>query len=214
MIEFWNKINEKECYIYINELRKISYVPFIGSGMSKGFGYPIWSDFLRNLLDKYYTDAEEEKKIGNDMLMQGKYLDLADYIDKKMNGCVAESVRYTFHPEKMKNVNEKENYLLLLRESAVNTIITTNFDEVIENYLEISGKDICIASTLNTTIDLMDNIRNRDRTKKILIKLHGTWDQHASIILGKEKFESAYCQQNNILTNVVDYIWKNTVLLF
>ena len=38
--KFWEQTGEKNAKIYIDDLSGISYIPFIGSGMSVPFGFP------------------------------------------------------------------------------------------------------------------------------------------------------------------------------
>ena len=48
LLNYWDK-NGFECLEDINELRKMTFVPFVGAGMSVPFGYRTWNEFLDNV---------------------------------------------------------------------------------------------------------------------------------------------------------------------
>ena len=48
LLNYWDK-NGFECLEDINELRKMTFVPFVGAGMSVPFGYRTWNEFLKKV---------------------------------------------------------------------------------------------------------------------------------------------------------------------
>lgn len=48
LLNYWDK-NGFECLEDINDLRKMTFVPFVGAGMSVPFGYRTWNEFLKKV---------------------------------------------------------------------------------------------------------------------------------------------------------------------
>lgn len=211
LIQFWKDIKDDSSYNNIKDLREKKYIPFIGSGMSVPFGYKDWSGFLSSVVDEYYDPDEEEHIEFDDLLDKGEYLFLAEKINTQLNNGIAEEVRKSFHKSKMIAVPAENNYLNLLWKAGIKTLVTTNFDCVIEENTEIPTNNIYMPSNLTRSGDVIDAIRSGIGS---LIKLHGSWDKLESIILTESKFDQAYCKTNTALTETVDYLWNASVLLF
>lgn len=205
---YWDKIGEKDCKCYIMDLCQSAIIPFVGSGMSVPFGFPIWSQFLNQMIEKYFDDTEKDKY--EKMLSQGKFLMLANALNDDLgDGIVEENVRITFASIEMKNVTN--NYLDLLKQGNINTIVTTNFDPVIETVMNISSDHIYLPSNIINSGDVNDAIRSRN---KCLIKLHGTSSSIESIIFTEKSFLDVYQKEKSALKSIIDYIWTDSVLLF
>lgn len=209
--EFWNEINEEYINNYIKELSNVSFIPFIGSGMSYPFGYPTWSNFLSDIIHHFHHGDKKEEQY-NTMLTKEDFLKLANDLNQELGeGVVEEQVRTTFSLDKLIKIDEESNYLSLIKKSSIHTFITTNFDPVIETCMGISSDKIYLPSNMTYANDVENAIRNRE---KCVIKLHGTADRVDSIILTKDAFFNAYKSDNTVLKNVVEYFWRGTVLLF
>ena len=211
LTKFWKDICDEYSYNNIMDLQKQKYIPFVGSGMSVSFGYKDWGGFLSSVMDEYYDQNDNEHIEFDSLLLKGEYLSLAEKINNLLNGGIAEEVRKKFNTHKMVTVSAENNYLHLLREAKITTFVTTNFDSVIEENIEISADSIYLPSNLIKSGDAIEALRTR---KGSLIKLHGTWDKLESIILTKSEFDSAYRKENTALTETLDYLWNSSVLLF
>lgn len=66
-----------------DELAKHSFLPFIGAGMSAGFGYPVWTAFLRQEI-RGYAPKEEQAELQK-MLKEKQFLPLANALDQCTN---------------------------------------------------------------------------------------------------------------------------------
>ena len=211
LLQFWKDIEDEYSYNNIIDLRKQSYIPFIGSGMSVPFGYTDWSGFLSSVINEYYDQGEKTHAEFDKLLAQGEYLTLAEKINIKLNYGIAEEVRKAFHINKIIPLPSENNYLRLLWNAGIKTLVTTNFDSVIEKNTGISADSIYLPSNLINSGDAIEAIRTG---KGGLIKLHGTWNKAESVILTETDFNRAYCKENTALTTTVDYLWNSSVLLF
>lgn len=196
--------------VIVNNIRKLSqipYIPFVGSGMSVPFGFPDWKKFLSEVINNFYTG--ENKAELRKLLKNLKFLELADEINKLTKGAIEEEVRKRF--AEITKVDDDKNYVFLFKNANVKTIVTTNFDPVIEEFMEISADKIFLPSNLRITGNVLEAIR---KGEKCVIKLHGTYDNPDSIILTKESFEKAYIRSNKALTTVIQELWNSHFLLF
>lgn len=66
-----------------DELAKHSFLPFIGAGMSAGFGYPVWTAFLRQEI-RGYAPKEKQAELQK-MLKEKQFLPLANALDQCTN---------------------------------------------------------------------------------------------------------------------------------
>lgn len=209
--KFWELTGEKNVKMYIDDLTKFTFVPFIGSGMSVPFGYLTWSKFLTKIINDFFEPSERDKLTY--LLKQEKFLELADVLNAILgDGVVEEQVRNEFGSTDITQDNKDINYLSFLKnKSSIKTFVTTNFDSVIETNIGVSADKIYLPSTLLHCNDIVDKIRYGE---SCIIKLHGTASQSDSIILTGKTFEAMYNQENTALQELVDYLWNKSVLLF
>lgn len=207
---FWRENGDKYSERNIEELQKITYIPFIGSGMSVAFGYPVWKNFLADTINRFYEENEKESIDLFKLLNEGKYLEVANKINIILHNPIPEIVRTTFSEKDMAPL-KGEDYLSLLQKAGIRTFITTNYDPVIETRLHSIINNIYLPSNLLTSGDVLNSIRQNNGS---VIKLHGTYDKADSIILTESDYEKVYCRENVVVREVVNFLWESSVLLF
>ncbi len=209
--KFWELTGEEYAKMYIDDLSKFSFVPFIGSGMSVPFGYLTWSNFLAKIINDFFEPSESEKITA--LLKTGEFLELADMLNAILGeGVVEEQVRNEFASINIKIVSKDKNYLSLLKnKSSIKTFVTTNFDPVIETSIGFSADKVYLPSNMIYCNDVVDKIRYGENC---VIKLHGTANQPNSIVFTGKTFEAMYKQENTVLQELIDYLWNKSVLLF
>jgi tetratricopeptide (TPR) repeat protein len=187
LIEFYpnNKRNINELTSYIKNAK---IVPFIGAGLSKFAGYPLWSEFLDNIFEEY-KDRERIKSIISDPNFKKFTCTMKASLLKKNMG-QALIVREIIDAFKDKE-REREHFLnqpvWILPDLFNGLILTTNFDKLIERVYDLQWKTH-IATCSVSDINRLDNIRN----DIILYKLHGTIDEPGKIILTQEDYIEHY----------------------
>lgn len=191
------------------ELAERPFLPFIGAGMSASFGYPAWTDFLRQEIRVY---APEAKRVGlQKMLKEKQFLPLADALDQCTNSSIVSMIRDTFHPSHMRSIEETENnYLKLLHKRGVCSYVTTNYDGVIEAH------DSRAQMILPTTCRTIQALKDLDRRgQPFLLKLHGTYNDPGSVVLTKKQYQMHYPQDLKAPNPAaLHYLWTTKVLLF
>lgn len=188
IIEYWKELSKKyyivDCSIYIEELRKSSFIPFIGAGMSVSFKYPTWNGFLKKRIDEIpASDLDEKKKkkrILKKSLKDGNYLEVAEEIDNDLNHGLNEHVRRSFGNKEIPG--DAVNYIAHLADFDIKTYVTTNYDPVIETLFSDARNgeklEIYLPNRLRDTDEIQNAIRDGH---ECLIKLHGTYDNSSSI---------------------------------
>ncbi len=192
-----------------DELAERPFLPFIGAGMSASFGYPAWTDFLRQEIRLYAPEAKRAEL--QKLLKEKQFLPLADALNQCTNSSIVSMIRDTFHPSRMRSIEETEsNYLKLLHKRGVCSYVTTNYDGVIEAH--DSGAQVILPTTCRTIQALKDLDR---RGQPFLLKLHGTYNDPGSVVLTKKQYQMHYPQDLEAPNPAaLHYLWTTKVLLF
>ncbi len=160
-------------------------VPFVGAGLSVPFGFPQWGEFLLSCCSHNSSIQNEVKNILN----SGKpdcYEVAASYLSKELT---KESPDLFY--QKIKEVFKKkphscpESPITLFSSLFKGTIITTNFDHVIEE--NISKCQTILISQRKEFSKIL-----KGEPQRVVLKLHGDVDNIENIILTKEQYEQSY----------------------
>lgn len=185
LLNYWDK-NGFECLEDINELRKMTFVPFVGAGMSVPFGYRTWNEFLKKVTASL-TEKENRTEVYK-RLLKGEYLEAAELLNNFTNNALMGDVEREYKESRM--TAPGHNYISLLKNNGVKRYITTNYDNVIEKNYAANGDKLEVVIPEKTTKNTFRNY-NRKKTPYI-IKLHGTYDDPESIVLTKSQYEKKY----------------------
>ena len=164
-------------------------MPFVGAGMSKSAGLPEWKEYLVSLCD----DAELARDAILDRLeTQGDY-------EGAMNDIVERLTLNRFERDFERCFQIPETItgaVSLLPKLFDCSVITTNFDRVLERVYENEGKVF------------VEKVTGRGRTnaffraipagERYLLKLHGNIDNAAERVLNKAEYDTAYGNDGNI----------------
>jgi len=153
-------------------------IPFIGAGLSVDGGFPTWKDHLKQ---QGRTSGIDTTHI-NSLLDSGKYEEVIEEIETK-------GLRDVFIQE-VKDVFSKTGRLtdttLMLTELFTDTIITTNYDHLIEQAFDTGAEN---------NIQLIDSaniFESPVQSKTTIIKLHGDINRPSRCILSKNQYDEAY----------------------
>lgn len=177
--------------------------PFIGAGMSMQSGYPGWTKFLYDACNESHITIKDLTA----MLNSGEYEEAAQTLHDDMTSPVFnELLESAFKSDK--KIYGNINYLPMLFPSS--SIITTNFDELIEKIFQgvDQGFDqIRSGKTLNEVVRIMS------QGTRLLIKIHGTCDLVSERVLLKNEYDAAY-ENGNDVKNFFERILFRQSLLF
>lgn len=166
-------------------------VPFIGAGMSAACGYPPWTKFLNQLCSESHV---KEADI-NVMLARGEYEEAAQLIHDDLGSALFnENLEATFTHEKP--LTGPINYLPTLFPRV--SIITTNFDPVIERVYENEKDNDAGFDMVQSGCSLSEVLRQIAAGSRLLIKLHGDCRRTVDRVLLKTEYDSAYADKGAV----------------
>lgn len=191
----------------VDALRIGRIAPFVGAGLSRACGYPMWGEALRKLAQKLdglgCPDIEP---------LMAQY----DYFQ-------AAQVLHAAAPDQVQNFIKTEfrkrgailGPMLLLPELAKGCIVTTNFDSVIEDlFSELKqGLDGYMYGTQPGNAFVQRLLRG----ERCILKLHGDARQENSYVFTQAQYEAAYGQPlafQNQLPRALRQIFISHSLLF
>ena len=182
----------------INEFKSENVILFIGSGLSNNAGLPTWSQLLELLRqqlvdldeegDKFYTDLDPNQK--------------AQFLyDKSNKTAIIDEINEIFERSMEDSVIHK-----ILVTLPVKTIITTNWDCLIEKYFaDEPGINI-------TPIWKNDQISMKINQQK-LIKMHGDLQDPKSIIFSEDDYLD-FLNDQSLLKEYISTIIATSTILF
>lgn len=191
----------------VDALRIGRIAPFVGAGLSRACGYPMWGEALRKLAQKLeglgFPDIEP-------LMAQYDYLQVAQVLHAAAPDQVQNFIKTEFR---------KRGAILgpirLLPELAKGCIVTTNFDSVIEDLFSDlqQGLDGYMYGTQPGNAFVQRLLRG----ERCILKLHGDARQENSYVLTQAQYEAAYGQPlafQNQLPRALRQIFISHSLLF
>ena len=181
--ESFKKRIEKDIEIFINNIKdKINtgeVVLFLGAGVSKDAGLPLWNELLNRLyseyIDNYIFESEIENKVSieeeiniNDQLVQAEFLKLWNNNNDEQFKKDIHDVMYSKEKKEGSLLIESICKLLKAYQDKIKIIITYNFDDLLERFLSkhsINYKSVC-------DIHEIDSL-NGEETGIIIYHVHG-----------------------------------------
>ena len=185
-------------------LKGSNIVPFVGAGLSVAGGFPSWKDHLRQ---QGRTAGMDQTHI-EDLLTNGEYETVIEEIENK-RGCdvFIQEIRDVFS-----RTGEIADTTLRLTELFTDTVITTNYDRLIEQAFD-TGEDNAFQ-----IINGLNALEKPAVDRVTIIKLHGDIQNPARCILSKNQYDQAYGNDHIDTTlpipKLLSYYFRNSSLLF
>ena len=200
----WFERNLQRFDQLVHRLEAGDVVPFIGAGLSKAGGFPTWEDHLRMQgrtagLDTAQTEA---------LLVSGDYETVIAEIEARLGREVfVQEVRDVFD-----RTGQITDTTLLISELFTDTVITTNYDRLIEQAFDTGAENAFqLINGLNAMADA-------DAERVSIIKLHGDIKVPGNCILSKSQYDHAYgsggIDMSLPIPKLLEYYYKNSSLLF
>ncbi len=191
-------------------VKKEAVVPFIGAGFSANMGYPLWRSFL--------TEQAEINHVPQSLsaLKKNQFELAATLLQEKMHGNMENIMQQTFG-----DYIYKKNGIPSEFEALCNifpkTIITTNYDSVIEALYVKATDEYINKITPKSSKDKFLINQKLTRGEPLLIKLHGDVDS-LEFVLTENEYNAVYGSDNvdfNLpMPSLLRSIIKNKILLF
>lgn len=167
-------------------------IPFVGAGMSKSAGCPEWKEYLLNLCPEAGFDQNA---------MRQRLEDLGDY-EGVMHDLVTKLGEAHFNLDFERDFNppaELSGPVLRLPNIFDSCAITTNFDRILEEAYQKSGKPFVEKTTGRGPAGMINAFyRAIPAGDRHLLKLHGNLTNVAERVLNKAEYDDAYGNDGNI----------------
>lgn len=157
-------------------------VPFVGAGMSKPMGMPLWGEALKELLGRL-PGADAAAIAG--LIESGQYLAAAQALVEHDAVQTTNFVRTKYRVQKIKLAGP----MVLLPSFAKGCVITTNFDDAIEQTYR--GVNVEFNAYMHGTQE-HNYFPRLVRGDRCLLKLHGDADNPATHILTQVQYANSY----------------------
>lgn len=178
------------------ELLEENVAVFAGAGMSAGAGFVNWAELLRPIADELGLDVDKE----NDLVALAQF-----HCNDNANN--RSQLNQRLIEEFSREASETENHKILCR-LPIRTYWTTNYDKIIENALDNSGK---IADVKYTKEHLSTTKPKRDA---VVYKMHGDVDHASQAVLTKDDYERYHVKMDQYLANLKgDLISKTFIFI-
>lgn len=192
----------------ISAIRRNSVVPFFGAGIS-AWAYPLWSDLLLNLGRDFGVYDEVKNEI-----YKGEFENAASIIETEAgNFDFNNKIKEKFDTNILKN-KEIPVYLKKIKNIWKGTIITTNFDHVLDYIYDYKIHSLTPHSNYEE-IEISTSIQ---QNTPLIIKLHGDINNVCNLIITKEQYDNAYgngkTDMSKIIPRVLSKVLTSKTVLF
>lgn len=178
------------------ELSEENVAIFAGAGMSAGSGFVNWAELLRPIAEELGLDVDRE----SDLVAVAQF-----HCNDNANN--RSQLNQRLIEEFSREALETENHKILCR-LPIRTYWTTNYDKIIENALDKSGK---IADVKYTKEHLSTTKPKRDA---VVYKMHGDVDHASQAVLTKDDYERYHVKMDQYLANLKgDLISKTFIFI-
>ncbi|OJG92718.1 hypothetical protein RV15_GL002663 [Enterococcus silesiacus] len=199
-----NNYFSKNSYIVIKDLKENldRTIPFVGAGISKTLGLPLWLELFKNAkkgLDddflKLFERRYEEKNIDKlvDCILEFNPL-IQNHKDLKMK-LIKPQVIKNFTPDEL-----EKSILPKLLDLDSEYIITTNYDDSLEQCNKITNNGYDVSKNIKT-FEGFENLKD----EKYIFHLHGDINRLDSMVVTHKDYEELYSDEigKKILTGLV-----------
>lgn len=199
----WYERNEQRFEQLVLAISKGEVVPFVGAGLSKAGGFPTWKEHLRQQGRTAGIDSSHVDKL----LANGDYEQVIQEIENQRSSKVfAQEIRDAFS-----RPGTLTDTALILSKLFCETVITTNYDNLLEQAYKSIGADWQV-----------NNGRDRIGTKAVgsveVIKLHGDITNPHRCVIGKRQYDKVYgsgsLDLNLPIPKLIKYHYLKSSLLF
>lgn len=166
----------------VDALRIGRIAPFVGAGLSRACGYPMWGEALRKFVQKLdglgVPDIEP-------LMAQYDYLQAAQVLHTVAPDQVQNFIRTEFRQR-----GAIQGPVTLLPELARGCIVTTNFDTVIEDLFRDRSQPL--DGYMHGTQAGNNFVQRLLRGERCILKLHGDAGQPNTHVFSLSQYEAAY----------------------
>ena len=191
----------------VEALRNRRVAPFIGAGLSRACGYPMWGEALRKMAQKF---ANLHVRDIEPFMSRYDYLGAAQVLFDAAEDRVRQFIKTEFRQN-----GNLTGPIQLLPDLAPGCIVTTNFDTVIEDVFKERGQPL--DGYMHGTQAGHNFVQRLLRGERCILKLHGDAGQGNSHVFTQAQYTVAYGEPldfKNQLPKALRQIFITHSLLF
>jgi len=192
---------------------------FIGAGVSKLAGYPLWKELKARMVDYFWSHKDKiplDKRNNLDLSMceslknHDNNIEIFDYLYSVENNLFISGVKYIFNSAEKQSNNRIFEALNKLNNSK-NFFVTTNIDRGLEQYLGISSglEQYLGISKDDIYINPKFNVQ-----PKLITYLHGRVDDSETWIFTTAQYSEGYNSDNAPCIKYLKDIFEKYNVLF
>lgn len=181
-------------------------IPFLGAGTSIPFKLPSWSKLLLEL-NKGLTGSNKTKY--EELIDKGDYLRALSFLKLysglyKNEQIIKKDIKNILKQRYVKEVNSNYHNILDILKLDTDFILTTNYDNIVSDYLRDYRDEFIMPQILENLDDLQDLMD--DNSQKV-IHLHGNVEMPNSMIVTQDDYDKLYKSEKikNILTGIMSH---------
>ena len=181
--------NNRVVYEQLLEMmEKQNVTPAIGAGLSC-WAYPLWGALLKKYAKVYGIEDQVDK-----LLAENQYEEAASCLEKEVtHNKFMQLLEKSFGESKIKEkASEMPEYLRKIPRLFRGSVVTTNFDRVIEYLYQAEG--MTLPDTVNPSDDFQSDKIERalHQNTPLLVKMHGDINDSKHLVLTREAYDRAY----------------------
>lgn len=191
----------------VDAIRGGRVAPFVGAGLSRACGYPLWGEALRKIALKLQGLGVQDIE---PLMAHYDYLQAAQVL----HDAAADQVRHFIKTE-FRQRGSIVGPITLLPELAKGCIVTTNFDTVIEDLFRERNQPL--DGYMHGTQAGNNFVQRLLRGERCILKLHGDAGQDNTHVFTRSQYEAAYGEPlafQNQLPRALRQIFISHSLLF
>ncbi|SGZ03994.1 SIR2 family protein [Moritella viscosa] len=215
-IEYLDSSNQHAVFSdLIDLIRRQRIAPFLGAGVSKPAGYPLWREALIRLSNRI---ASVDSKAITDLLDNDQYLEAAQQIfdesEHQLNNFIQTEFRTGFDSDAARE--RIPTIFRILPRLSKGCIVTTNFDRLVEEAFKLKGSPLVdgYMHGVQAGHNFVQSLLKGDRC---ILKLHGDAAQPATYVFTGNQYENSYGEPidySNQLPRALRQIYISNSLLF
>lgn len=188
-VRFLNETDQMPVFLSLVEaIKRRRIAPFVGAGLSAPCGYPLWAKALTKVVEKLKGAKLKDVRA---CIRQTDYLKAAQLLYELDDEQLKQFIRTEFRLKKGQDDKPAiVGPVKLLPKISFGCIITTNFDEIIEEVFNL------ISAPMDGYMYGVqpDNkfVTRLVRGERCILKLHGNHLQDNSYVLTEEQYKVAY----------------------
>lgn len=200
----WFELNQRRFDQLLGRLATKDTLPFVGAGLSVPGGFSSWEGHLWHQAETAGLEREAVKEL----LKEGQYESVIEQIVALRGRDVfVQDIRDEFDRN-----GTIPDVVFRLAELFSDTVVTTNYDRLIEQAFETGNPEpVQIVTGENAT-------EFPDAEKTTVVKLHGDIRRPGHCVLSKDQYDDAYGADEIDLSlpipKLLDYFFRNNSLLF